>query len=146
MKKKRYPLLPALAVAALMLIPIRGAAQVFNPYSVSYTATYSNDNLTIGTDTLDGVVYSTVSYNDLYNDGEPGMPSLPVDFLKFSVPYNATDFTVSVNTRMWHTQTLDHLVYPCQTPWILDGFPAPPAMLPDSAACPTWVSTATRST
>lgn len=133
MKKKRYPLLPALAVAALMLIPIRGAAQVFNPYSVSYTATYSNDNLTIGTDTLDGVVYSTVSYNDLYNGGEPGMPSLPVDFLKFSVPYNATDFTVSVNTRMWHTQTLDHLVYPCQTPWLLDGSPAPPAMLPDSA-------------
>lgn len=134
MKKKRYPLLPALAVAALMLIPIRGAAQVFNPYSVSYTATYSNDNLTIGTDTLDGVVYSTVSYNDLYNDGEPGMPSLPVDFLKFSVPYNATDFTVSVNTRMWHTQTLDHLVYPSQMPWLLDGTPAPPAMLPDSAA------------
>lgn len=133
MKKKRYPLLPALAVAALMLIPIRGAAQVFNPYSVSYTATYSNDNLTIGTDTLDGVVYSTVSYNDLYNGGEPGMPSLPVDFLKFSVPYNATDFTVSVNTRMWHTQTLDHLLYPCQTPWLLDGSPAPPAMLPDSA-------------
>ena len=134
MKKKRYPLLPALAVAALMLIPIRGAAQVFNPYSVSYTATYSNDNLTIGTDTLDGVVYSTVSYNDLYNDGEPGMPSLPVDFLKFSVPYNATDFTVSVNTRMWHTQTLDHLLYPCQMPRLLDGSPAPPAMLPDSAA------------
>lgn len=134
MKKRRYPLLPTLAVAALMLIPIRGAAQVFNPYSVSYTATYSNDNLTIGTDTLDGVVYSTVSYNDLYNDGEPGMPSLPVDFLKFSVPYNATDFTVSVNTRMWHTQTLDHLLYPCQMPRLLDGSPAPPAMLPDSAA------------
>ena len=133
MKKRRYPLLPTLAVAALMLIPIRGAAQVFNPYSVSYTATYSNDNLTIGTDTLDGVVYSTVSYNDLYNDGEPGMPSLPVDFLKFSVPYNATDFTVSVNTRMWHTQTLDHLLYPCQMPRLLDGSPAPPAMLPDSA-------------
>lgn len=63
--------------------------------SISYTATYDYSKLTLGTDTLGGVTYTTVSYEGLHNDGAPGAPSLPVDYLKFSLPYNATNIRLS---------------------------------------------------
>ena len=119
------------ALAAAMLVPLlTSAAGVLN--RITYTASYNNNGLTIGTDTLGGVTYATVSYEDLYNGGEPGMPSLPIDYLKFSVPYNATNFTVTATTR-WASQNLNYLVYPCQSPWMI-GSPVPPIMLPDTSA------------
>lgn len=89
---------------------------------------------TIGTDTLDGVTYATFRYGDLYNDGSPGMPSLPVDFISFSVPYNATNFTVSTTPRVWTSYNLGHLLYPCQTDVYTDGSTTPPITFPDSTA------------
>ena len=119
------------ALAAAMLVPLlTSAAGVLN--RITYTASYNNNGLTIGTDTLGGVTYATVSYEDLYNGGEPGMPSLPIDYLKFSVPYNATNFTVTATTR-WASQNLNYLVYPCQSPWMI-GSPVPPIVLPDTSA------------
>ena len=119
------------AVASIMLIPLLASAA--GPLNrITYTASYNNNGLTIGTDTLGGVTYATVSYEDLYNGGEPGMPSLPIDYLKFSVPYNATNFTVTATTR-WASQNLNYLVYPCQSPWMI-GSPVPPIMLPDTSA------------
>ena len=119
------------ALAAAMLVPLlTSAAGVLN--RITYTASYNNNGLTIGTDSLGGVTYATVSYEDLYNGGEPGMPSLPIDYLKFSVPYNATNFTVTATTR-WASQNLNYLVYPCQSPWMI-GSPVPPIVLPDTSA------------
>ncbi|MBR0493922.1 MAG: hypothetical protein IJJ83_09230 [Muribaculaceae bacterium] len=119
------------AVAAIMLIPLLASAA--GPLNrIIYTASYNNNSMTIGTDTLGGVTYATVSYEGLYNGGEPGMPSLPIDYLKFSVPYNATNFTVTASTR-WASQNLSYLVYPCQSPWMV-GSPVPPIMLPDTSA------------
>ena len=119
------------ALAAAMLVPLlTSAAGALN--RITYTASYNNNGLTIGTDTLGGVTYATVSYEGLYNGGEPGMPSLPIDYLKFSVPYNATNFTVTATTR-WASQNLNYLVYPCQSPWMI-GSPVPPIMLPDTSA------------
>ena len=119
------------ALAAAMLVPLlTSAAGALN--RITYTASYNNNGLTIGTDTLGGVTYATVSYEGLYNGGEPGMPSLPIDYLKFSVPYNATNFTVTATTR-WASQNLNYLVYPCQSPWMISS-PVPPIMLPDTSA------------
>jgi hypothetical protein len=119
------------AVASIMLIPLLASAA--GPLNrITYTASYNNNGLTIGTDTLGGVTYATVSYEGLYSGGEPGMPSLPIDYLKFSVPYNATNFTVTATTR-WASQNLNYLVYPCQSPWMI-GSPVPPIMLPDTSA------------
>lgn len=119
------------ALAAAMLVPLlTSAAGVLN--RITYTASYNNNGLTIGTDTLGGVTYATVSYEGLYNGGEPGMPSLPIDYLKFSVPYNATNFTVTATTR-WASQNLNYLVYPCQSPWLISS-PVPPIVLPDTSA------------
>ncbi len=102
--------------------------------SVSYTVTY-NSELSIGTDTLGGVVYTTVYYPDLYNGGAPGMPSLPVDYIKFSVPYNATNFTVTTTTGFWTNNYVDNMVYPCQIPVMMGSEATPGITLPDSAAC-----------
>ena len=93
-----------------------------------------DDTPVIGTDTLGGVTYSTFSYGDLFNSGEPGKPSLPVDYIRFSVPYNATNFSATVTWRMNVSYNLDHLLYPCQAPrWMNDTTPAT-ITLPDSAA------------
>ena len=100
---------------------------------ISYIVHY-NDTPVIGTDTLGGVTYSTVASDDLFNDGEPGKPSLPVDFLRFSVPYNATNFSVTTTWRINVSHNLSHLIYPCQAPrWMNDTTPIQ-VTLPDTAA------------
>lgn len=120
------------AVAAIMLVPLLALAA--GPLNrITYMATYNYNNLTVGSDTLGGVTYATVSYNGMYNGGEPGMPSLPIDYLKFSVPYNATNFTVTASGGQWTNRNLDYMVYPCQAPRFTDA-QAPPIMLPDTSA------------
>ena len=127
--------LSLMAAVALMFVPQTLAAVNF----VQYLATYGN-SLTIDTDTLGGVTYSTVRYGDLYNGGEPGMPSLPIDYIRFSVPYNATNFTVTASPSRWSFSNLSYLLYPCQMPWIPNDSIARPITLPDTAAYYSGVS------
>ena len=127
--------LSLMAAVAMALVPQTLAAV----NSVQYLATYGN-SLTVGTDTLGGVTYSTVRYGDLYNGGEPGMPSLPIDYIRFSVPYNATNFTVTASPSRWSTSNLSYLLYPCQMPWIPNDSIARPITLPDTAAYYSGVS------
>ena len=118
--------------AALVLLFAPHALAVLN--TISYTANY-NSSPTIGTDTLGGVTYATVSYDGLYNGGDPGKPSLPIEYIRFSVPYNATNFTVSASPGRWVNHTLSNLIYPCQAPWIPDETGTPhPITLPDTAS------------
>lgn len=126
---KKLSVLPV-AIAAVLL---SANALAVDLNKVSHTAVYNSSNMTIGTDTLGGVTYSTVSYEGLLNGGAPGMPSLPIDYIRFSVPYNATNFTVTTTERGLMDQNLNHLVYPCQRPWFTDG-PVPPIALPDTSA------------
>ncbi len=86
--KRFYSSMLAALIVAVFLPLIPAAAQ-----SVSYSADYQNEP-TIGTATLNGVTYTTVGYQGLYNTMEAGMPSLPVEYIRFSVPWNATDFSV----------------------------------------------------
>ena len=102
--------------------------------SISYTATYDYSKLTLGTDTLGGVTYTTVSYEGLYNDGAPGAPSLPVDVIRFSVPYNAVNFSVSARLSNTTTTRIDHMVYPCQLPRMMNDTTPVVITWPDSAA------------
>lgn len=119
----------AVAVLAAALLPLLAAAGV-----ITYTATYDNSKLTLGTDTLGGVTYTTVHYDGLYNGGEAGTPSLPIDYLRFSVPYNATNFSVSTTLRMPVNISISHLVYPNQTPRPMNGTTPVVINLPDTAA------------
>lgn len=81
---------------------------------ITYTATYDG-NPTLGTRTLGGVTYTTVKYCGLFNTGEAGNPSLPVELIKFSVPYNATDFSVTATANLESTIVLDYPVLPIQS-------------------------------
>ena len=121
-------LLTAVVIMAGLSINSMGAVN-----QISYIVHY-NDTPEIGTDTLGGVTYSTVTYGDLFNDGEAGKPSLPVDYLRFSVPYNATNFCVTTTWRINVSHNLSHLLYPCQAPrWMNDTTPIQ-VTLPDTAA------------
>ena len=79
--------------------------------SVTYTATYNN-NPVIGTRTLGGVTYTTVAYPGLHNNIETGVPSLPIELIRFSVPWNATGFKVSSSCRIKDVLPLSHPVSP----------------------------------
>ena len=101
--------------------------------SITYQATYHQSEVTLGTDTLGGVTYSTVSYHGLYNDGAPGAPSLPVDYIKFSVPYNATNFSISTTVSSSYSMYPNQLLYPCQPPRMMNDTTPLTITLPDSA-------------
>ena len=101
--------------------------------SISYLVNYTGP-ITVGTDTLGGVTYSTVSFGGLTNSGEPGKPLLPIGYIKFSVPYNATNFTVSASSRMFFNMNIDNMLYPCQLQLPTDGNTVPSMVLPDSSA------------
>ncbi len=101
--------------------------------TISHTITLNSSNLTIGTDTLGGVTYTTIHYAGLDNHGAPGTPSLPVDYIRFSVPYNATNFTVTTTTRFPLESIIPHMVYPCQTPRLMNDTSSWAITLPDSS-------------
>lgn len=110
--KRFYSSMLAALIVAVFLPLIPAAAQ-----SVSYNAAYQNEP-TIGTTTLNGVTYTTVGYQGLYNTMEAGMPSLPVEYIRFSVPWNATDFSVKATCAKVRMIPLNYPVLPSQT---LDG-------------------------
>ena len=89
--------------------------------TITYNASYNSIDMILGTDTLGGVTYTTVTYGDLTNGGQPGAPSLPIDYLRFSVPANATNFTVTAVKFNNLLQTIGNLVYPCQLPRMVSG-------------------------
>lgn len=130
MKKSKFFIFAVMVtLLALSAPPSLAALNQQITHQVQYSGTP-----VIGTDTLGGVIYSTVRYGDLYNGGEPGMPSLPIDYFKFSVPYNATNFTVTAAMIGWSNQNLNHMLYPSQRPMLIDGSDTLAITLPDSAA------------
>jgi len=124
--KKR--ILKTLMAVVMMFLPL--VAPAVN--TIIHTAYYNS--ATIGTDTLGGVTYATVHYEGLYNGGAPGTPSLPVDYIRFSVPYNATNFTVTAQPKNTYSSRLDYPIYPCQEPRMMSDTTPVVITLPDSAA------------
>ena len=100
--------------------------------SITYTAIYDYSNFTIGNDTLAGEAYAIVSYEGLHNDGAPGAPSLPIDYIRFSVPYNASNFTVSTMTIASGVTDIGLAPYPCQAPVPINRDGDYTIILPDS--------------
>jgi hypothetical protein len=110
MKNKEY--IRFVVVFIMMLFtPIFAGAE-----TITYTATYDYNRLTIGTCTLGGQTYTTLHYADLSYDGEPGLPLLPIDIIHFSVPYNASNFTVFAHASDYYQQAISYPVYPSQFP------------------------------
>lgn len=105
-------ILKIVAMLLLAAVPLMSHA---DGGTISYTATYDFNQLTIGTRILGNTTYSTVHYYGMQNWGQPGAPSLPVDCILFSVPSNADNFTVTVSTVTDSVQVLDKQLYPCQS-------------------------------
>lgn len=101
--------------------------------TITYTATYDMSKSSLGSDTLGGVTYTTVNYDGLFNGGEPGAPSLPVDYIRFSVPYNATNFSVNAVLGNSMISSIPHLVYPCQQPRMMEDTVPWSITLPDNS-------------
>lgn len=119
------------------------AVLIFSPHLsggvITHTATYSANQLTLGTDTLGGMTYSTVFYNGLFNSGPSGAPWLPVEYFKFSVPYNAANFSVTAATERFDNQILDYPVYPKQA-WDGNGVTLPDNAYYSASTYPTAVA------
>ncbi len=107
--KKTVSIKLMVTLVMLLLPLLMGATE-----HITYTATYGGSPI-LGTRTLGGVTYSTVKYDGLFNTGEPGSPSLPVESIQFSVPWNATNFSVTATPIMGDPIVLDYPVYPIQS-------------------------------
>lgn len=102
--------------------------------SIQHTVAYDYNKFTLTNRTFDNVVYSNISYNGLFNNsGEPGMPSLPVDYLKFSVPYNATNISVFASYTNYKSIYIDHQLFPCQPDTQMNDTLVRPIVPPDSS-------------
>lgn len=120
-----------LGVAAIL------SAQTHADAAITQSLTFSADNLTIATDTIDNTVYSHVNYTGLENGGDVAMPTLPVQILTFSVPYDAYDFTVTATTSDDVTTTLPAKVYPAQEARVMSDTTTYAFTQPDSGVYST---------
>ena len=102
--------------------------------AITYTATYSMDNFSTGIDTLGNEAYTTVTYDGLNNSGNPGAPFLPIDIIRFSVPFNSYNFSINSTVSMAFGAVLGkRLIYPCQEPKLMSDTTPVSITLPDSA-------------
>lgn len=83
---------------------------------ISYTATFDQHLLTTDTVSENGDSYLRLRYPDLWTQSAAGTPELPVHYLRFSVPCDATDFTVSVTGETTTATRYTLPVYPTQPP------------------------------
>lgn len=117
------------AILAAMALIAGAHAHMTAQTSVSHTTAYNYSGLSIGTRSLSGTTYVTVDYAGHYNQGTPGTPSLPLDYVRFSVPYNAYGFSVTAVPADTIDMAVSYPVFPCQQ------YPnGSPATLPDPVA------------
>lgn len=88
-------------------------AQLLNA-QLTHTVTFDRNLLSIDTTVVDRVSYLKIKYLDLWGEGNIGSPELPVHYLRFSVPYNAVDFTVTITEQNTVTEHYTLPVYPVQ--------------------------------
>lgn len=99
---------------------------------ISESFAYPADDMFLSTDTTNGVVYCNVLYADTYNNGETAQPSLPVKYYTFSVPYNATNLSVSADILDTNIISAPAVVFPMQAPQPTNGTETDDFTLPDN--------------
>jgi len=94
------------------------------------TATLTFDLSDLSIDTID--IYTQPSFAGCQFTEVIGAPHMPVIIKQYLLPKNAEIVSVSFSDTTYFTLPGSYLVYPTQTPIILDGRPAPPFVEPDS--------------
>ena len=105
-------------------------AQLLNA-QLTHTVTFDRNLLSIDTTVVESVSYLKIKYLDLRGEGSIGSPELPVHYLRFSVPYNAVDFTVTITEQNTVTEHYTLPVYPVQPVQPIDSADIP-FVFPDS--------------
>ena len=105
-------------------------AQLLNA-QLTHTVTFDRNLLSIDTTVVDRVSYLKIKYLDLWGEGNIGSLELPVHYLRFSVPYNAVDFTVTITEQNTVTEHYTLPVYPVQPVQPIDSADIP-FVFPDS--------------
>lgn len=101
--------------------------------TITESLAFPAEEMTLTTDTIDGVIYCNVSYYDTFNNGLTAHPSLPVKYYTFSIPYNATNVKVSADVLDTNLITTPAVIYPMQEPQPADETEIVTFTLPDSS-------------
>ena len=86
--------------------------------SVTHKVHFSQAELRCETITgEDGQVYNLLSYSDTENSYDnPGVPTLPVKYVTFSLPYTADDISLSVRNFNTKSYAISKKIFPSQEP------------------------------
>ena len=125
MKLRYHHIRWLVAVAALLVLP--AMAQVRD------TIDFDISDRTFEAITVDGETFNLYSYPDCDHIDQTGAPMLPVKYIRLSVPYNATDITVTASGD-WTSGSTTRRIYPAPVPIPTDGsVTEDPEMVIDSA-------------
>ena len=112
-------------VVALMAMP--AVAEVRD------TIDFDINDRTLETITIGNETFSRYSYPDCDHIDQTGAPMLPVKYIRLSVPYNATNITVT-GAGSWTSEALGQRIYPAPVPLTTDDpSPEEPELVIDSA-------------
>lgn len=112
-------------VVALMAMP--AVAEVRD------TIDFDINDRTLETITIGNETFSRYSYPDCDHIDQTGAPMLPVKYIRLSVPYNATNITVT-GAGSWTSEALGQRIYPAPKPLTTnDTIPDQPELVIDSA-------------
>ena len=112
MKLRYHHIRWLVAVAALLVLP--AMAQVRD------TIDFDISDRTFEAITVDGETFNLYSYPDCDHIDQTGAPMLPVKYIRLSVPYNATDITVTASGD-WTSGSATRRIYPAPVPIPTDG-------------------------
>ena len=92
--------------------------------AISYTQTFGENAISTQLITApNGQVYTSFYGQDIIGSGEPGQPEMPYKVVRFLVPEEATDFSVTVNgIEGISTYTLAYPLYPVQKAISINDF------------------------
>ena len=112
MKLRYHHIRWLVAVAALLVLP--AMAQVRD------TIDFDISDRTFEAITVDGETFNLYSYPDCDHIDQTGAPMLPVKYIRLSVPYNATNSTVTASGD-WTSGSATRRIYPAPVPIPTDG-------------------------
>ena len=93
-----------------------------NAEQVTHTVTYEPAKLSFHLDTAsNNNIYTVVEYDGLHTYNRVSSPKIPADLLTFSVPYNATNFSVQLSVNSYVQYDINFQVYPVQESYPLDN-------------------------
>lgn len=98
----------------LAVIIFMSISYFFSQGAIHESLAFPADDMTLTTDTINGEVYCRVSYCDTYNNGITAQPSLPVKYYTFSIPWNATNISVSADILDYNLISSPAKVFPMQ--------------------------------